>query len=103
MSWNPFNVIMVHNHANVDSLINEDKFDHSEVYEIIMANYLLEFLNSNNTVYIFQFGLCKHVSTSHAIILLVEKINKAISLDKYMIGVFLDFQKAYDTVNHSII
>ena len=41
-------------------------------------------------------------STSHAIISLVEQINKAISSDKYMIGDFLDFRKAYDTVNHSI-
>ena len=39
---------------------------------------------------------------SHAIILLVEKINKAISSDKYMIGVFFDFRKAYHTVNYSI-
>ena len=33
----------------------------------------------------------------------VPKKNKAISSDKYMIGVFLDFRKAYDTVNHSIL
>ena len=27
-------------------------------------------------------------------------VDRAISSDKYMIGVFLDFRKAYDTVNH---
>ena len=75
----------------------------AKVYEKIMANHPLEFLNSNNTLYNLQFGFCKHFSTSHAIILLVEKINKAISSDKYMIGVFLDFRKAYDTINLSII
>ena len=68
-----------------------------------MANHLLEFLNSNNTLYKLQFGFRKHFSISHAIVSLVEKINKAISSDKYMIGVFLDFRKAYDTVNHSIL
>ena len=67
-----------------------------------MANQV-EFLNSNNTLYKFQFGFHKHFSTSHAIISLVERINKVISSDKYMIGVFLDFRKAYDTVNHSIL
>ena len=41
--------------------------------------------------------------TSHAITSLVEKINKTISSDKYIIGVFLDFRKAYDTVKHSIL
>ena len=75
----------------------------AKVYEKIMAKNLLEFLNSNNTLYRLQFGFPKHFSTSHAIISLVEKINKAISSDKYMIGVFLDFRKAYDTVNHSIL
>ena len=75
----------------------------AKVYEKIMANHLLEFLNSNNALYKLQFGFRKHFSTSHAIISLVEKINMAISSDKYMIGVFLDFRKAYDTVNHSIL
>ena len=75
----------------------------AKVYEKIMANHLLEFLNSNNTLYRLKFSFRKHFSTSHAIISLVEKINKAISSDKYMIGVFLDFRKAYDTVNHSIL
>ena len=75
----------------------------AKVYEKIMANHLLEFLNSNNTLYKLQFGFRKHFSTSHAIISLVEKIKKAISSDKYMIGVFLEFRKAYDTINHSIL
>ena len=75
----------------------------AKVYEKIMANHLLEFLNSNNNLYKFQFGFSKHFSTSHSIISLVEEINKALSSDKYMIGVFLDFRKAYDTVNHSIL
>ena len=74
----------------------------ARIYEKTMANHLLEFLNSNNTLYKFQFRFCKHSSTSHAIISLVERINKVISSDKYMIGVFLDFRKAYDNVNHSI-
>ena len=74
----------------------------AKVYEKIMANHLLE-KNSNNTLYKFQFGFRKHFSTSHAIISLEERINKVISSDKYMIGVFLDFRKAYDTVNHSIL
>ena len=38
----------------------------AKVYEKIIANHLLEFLNSKNTFYNFQFGFCKHFSTSHA-------------------------------------
>ena len=54
----------------------------AKVYEKIMANHLLELLNSNNTLYKLQFSFHKHFSTSQAII---------------------DFRKAYDTVNHSIL
>ena len=74
----------------------------AKVCEKIMANHLLEFLNSNNTLYKLQFGFRKHFSTSHTIVSLVEK-KKAISSDKYMIGVFLDFRKTYDTINPSIL
>ena len=68
-----------------------------------MANHLLQFLNSNNTLYKSQFGFRKHFSTSHAIISLLERINEVITSDKHMIEVFLYFRKAYNTVNHSIL
>ena len=32
----------------------------AKVYEKIMANHLQEFLNSNNTLYKFQFSFRKH-------------------------------------------
>ena len=65
----------------------------AKVYEKIMANHLLEFINSNNTLYKSLFGFRKLFSTSPAIISLAERINKAISSDKYIIGVFLIFAK----------
>ena len=48
----------------------------AKIYEKIMANHRLEFLNSNITLYKLEFGFGKHFSTNHAIISLVEKINK---------------------------
>ena len=44
----------------------------------------------------------KH-STSHAIITLVERVSKALDTGKYVVGVFLDLKKAFDTVGHSIL
>jgi hypothetical protein len=38
-----------------------------------------------------------------ALILLVDKIASAIENGEFVVGVFLDFQKAFDTVNHSIL
>ena len=50
-----------------------------------------------------QFGFRKQHSTSHAIITLVEKVSKALDTGKIVVGVFLDFKKAFDTVDHTIL
>ena len=63
----------------------------------------MAFLDSNNTLYKLQFDFRKKYSTSHAIISIVERINTALNAGKHVAGVFLDFRKAYDTVNHSIL
>ena len=51
----------------------------------------------------FSSVLEKKYSTSHAIIPIVERINTALIAGKYVAGVFLDFKKAYGTLNHSIL
>ena len=40
---------------------------------------------------------------NNAIITLVERVSKALDTSKYVVGVFLDLKKAFDTVDHSII
>ena len=45
----------------------------SKIYEKVVANYLIDFLDSNNLLYKFQFGFRKSHSTSHAIITLVKQ------------------------------
>ena len=44
----------------------------------------------------------KH-STNHALISITEQIRDALDNNKTAVGVFVDFQKAFDTVNHSIL
>ena len=63
----------------------------SKIYEKL-------FIDSQNILYKFQFGFRKQFSTSHAIISLVEKIRSVLTSGKFMIGVFLDLKKAFDTV-----
>ena len=70
---------------------------------IFVFKYVLRFLDDNNILYEYQFGSRKHHSTSHAIITLVERVTKALDRGKYIVGVFLDLKKAFDTVDLCIL
>ena len=56
----------------------------SKIYEKIVANYLIDFLDSNNLLYKYQFGFRKSHSTSHAIITLVDKVSRALNTGKFV-------------------
>ena len=75
----------------------------SKILEKIFNNRLMNFLNSNNLLYLRQYGFRKNMSTSMAIMELVENITTAMDNGKFTIGVFIDLKKAFDTVDHSIL
>ena len=50
----------------------------SKVFEKIMSNYIIEFMEENKLFYNNQFGFRKQHSTSHAIITLIDKVSKAL-------------------------
>ena len=60
-------------------------------------------MNQNKCNFNYQFGFRNHHSTNHALISITEKIRKALGEGKFASGLFLDFQKAFDTVNHKIL
>ena len=68
-----------------------------------MYNRLYKFLVENNILYQKQFGFQNAHSTEHAIFQLVNQITEAFSQGKYVLGIFLDLSKAFDTVNHNIL
>ena len=75
----------------------------SKVFERIMYNRLISFLESNKNLFNNQFGFRKQHSTYMALVLLLDKIVKALENGEYVIGIFLDFSKAFDTVDHNIL
>ena len=68
-----------------------------------MYNHVVEFMDTNNIVYKYQFGFRQKHYTKQAIISLVNKITSCIDSGDLMIGVFLDLKKTFDTVNHTIL
>ena len=64
---------------------------------------VLSFLDKENVIYKQQFGFRPKHSTMHAIISITEKIREALDKGKFACGVFVDLQKAFDTVNHEVL
>ena len=62
----------------------------SKILEKIFNNGLMNFLNCNNLLYLRQYGFRKNMSTSMAIMELVENITTAMDNGKFTIGVFID-------------
>ena len=50
-----------------------------------------------------QFGFPINTSTEHAILELVRNITKSFENNEYVLGVFIELKKAFDTVNHEML
>ena len=75
----------------------------SKVIERLMYNRLLGFINDNDMLYEYQFGFQNGKSTYMALVILLDMISEALENGECVVGVFLDFSKAFDTVDHDIL
>ena len=67
-----------------------------------MYRRLYTFLNNKN-INDLQFGFRQQYSTSHTLMNITENIGKALDDGKIGCGIFVDLQKAFDTVDHQIL
>ena len=86
------------NYRPIFLLPNIDK-----ILERIVYNCLYKFIGANKLVYYLQFGFRQKHSTTHALIHLTKKIQEQLDSGKYGCRIFVDFQKAFDTVDHTIL
>ena len=70
----------------------------SKRLEKIIHAKLSTFLSTSNVLYEKQFGFQNHLSTNRALIELTENIKRGCDSGKFACGVFLGFQKTFDTV-----
>ena len=61
------------------------------------------FLNKNNIIYNLQFGFRQQYSTFHALINVTENIRNALDDGSIGCGVFVELQKAFDTIDPQIL
>ena len=65
----------------------------SKIYEKYMHTSLTNFLQVNKLFFFHQ---------NHALTNLTEMIREALDEDKFTCGIFIDLQKAFETVDHGI-
>ena len=65
-----------------------------------MYKRLYTFLDTKNIIYDLQFGFRQQYSRSHALTNITENIKKSLDDGNVGCAVFVNFQKAFDTVDH---
>ena len=74
-----------------------------KVLEKLMYTRLYSFLMEHNVLYKNQFGFRKNHSTVLALVEVLDKIYNKLDNHEVVVGIYLDLQKAFDTVNHEIL
>ena len=75
----------------------------SKISEKLVYKRLYNFLEVDKILYNLQFGFRASHSTNHALISLTESIKNTLDNKRLGCGIFIDLQKAFDTVNHQIL
>ena len=75
----------------------------SKIFEKLIYSRMYEFLESNKLIYSRQFGFRANHSTSHALISMTETIKSFLDRGNFDAGIYIDLEKAFDTVNHEIL
>jgi len=73
-----------------------------KILEKLMYCRLYNYLQHNDILCDYQFGFHRHHSTCLALID-VDQICQPLDNHEFVIGIYLDLPKAFDTVDHNIL
>ena len=78
-------------------------FTFNKLLEKIVSGRLLKFLEKEKMLFPGQFGFRSNHFTDFAILCIIDKVQQAIDQGDLSCGIFLDFSKAFDTVDRVIL
>ena len=90
--------LLCNNYRPISLLSNINK-----IIEKLMHKRLYSFLSLNKCIYDLQFGFRSKHSTNHALIDLSQDVRESLDNNSFAIGIFIDLQKAFDTVQNDIL
>ena len=68
-----------------------------------MYHRLYSYLEELKILYPLQFGFREKCSTTHALISITESVRQFTDNNEFGSGILIDLEKAFDTVNHTIL
>ena len=75
----------------------------STILERLIYNRLYAFLIKYKILYSLQFGFRKHRATYMTLVCILDELHDAMEKEDFALGIFIDFKKAFGTVEHSIL
>ena len=75
----------------------------AKVFDKLVTEQLLDYLETNNLLSPLQSGFRKHFSTQSALIKITDDIRRGIDKEMVTILILFDFKKAFDSVKHSTL
>lgn len=75
----------------------------SKIYEKCILTRLVSFLEKNDVLSHDQFGFRSGLSTTKALNSGIQYVISSLDKGEQTVGLFLDLQKAFDTIDHSIL
>ena len=72
-----------------------------KIFEKVICSRLYNYLASKGILHPNQFGFRKSHSTSHALNYSISEIQKSLTKNQHVLGIYIDLSKAFDTIDHA--